>query len=130
MQATPHPPTRGLLHQRRPHLRAPRTLLTRPRASCRPTARPLPSSGWLPGLDGLELTRRLRADGNELPILMLTARDQVSDRVAGLEAGADDYLVKPFALEELVARVRALLRRLGSDDEPTILAFADLELNT
>jgi two-component system response regulator MprA len=84
----------------------------------------------MPRLDGLELTRRLRTDGNKLPILMLTARDQVSDRVAGLEAGADDYLVKPFALEELVARVRALLRRLGSDDEPTTLSFADLELNT
>ena len=82
----------------------------------------------MPRLDGLELTRRLRADGNQLPILMLTARDQVADRVAGLEAGADDYLVKPFALEELVARVRALLRRLGTDDEPTTLAFADLEL--
>ena len=84
----------------------------------------------MPRLDGLELTRRLRADGNQLPILMLTARDQVADRVAGLEAGADDYLVKPFALEELVARVRALLRRLGTDDEPTTLSFADLELNT
>ncbi len=84
----------------------------------------------MPRLDGLELTRRLRADGSELPILMLTARDQVADRVAGLEAGADDYLVKPFALEELVARVRALLRRLGSDDEPAILEFADLTLNT
>jgi two-component system, OmpR family, response regulator MprA len=84
----------------------------------------------MPRLDGLELTRRLRADGSELPILMLTARDQVADRVAGLEAGADDYLVKPFALEELVARVRALLRRLGTDDEPTTLSFADLELNT
>ena len=70
----------------------------------------------MPRLDGLELTRRLRADGSELPILMLTARDQVADRVAGLEAGADDYLVKPFALEELVARVRALLRRLGADE--------------
>jgi two-component system response regulator MprA len=84
----------------------------------------------MPRLDGLDLTRRLRADGNELPILMLTARDEISDRVAGLEAGADDYLVKPFALEELVARIRALLRRLGSDDEPTTLSFADLELNT
>jgi two-component system response regulator MprA len=84
----------------------------------------------MPRLDGLELTRRLRADGSELPILMLTARDQVADRVAGLEAGADDYLVKPFALEELVARVRALLRRLGTDDEPTTLSFGDLELNT
>ena len=84
----------------------------------------------MPRLDGLEMTRRLRADGSELPILMLTARDQVADRVAGLEAGADDYLVKPFALEELVARVRALLRRLGADETATTLAFADLELNT
>jgi two-component system response regulator MprA len=84
----------------------------------------------MPRLDGLEMTRRLRADGNQLPILMLTARDQVADRVAGLEAGADDYLVKPFALEELIARVRALLRRLGSDETATTLAFADLELDT
>ncbi|HVA52402.1 MAG TPA: response regulator transcription factor, partial [Acidimicrobiales bacterium] len=84
----------------------------------------------MPRLDGLEMTRRLRADGSELPILMLTARDQVADRVAGLEAGADDYLVKPFALEELVARVRALLRRLGADETATTLSFADLELNT
>ena len=61
---------------------------------------------------------------------MLTARDQVSDRVAGLEAGADDYLVKPFALEELVARVRALLRRLAPDETATTLKFADLELDT
>jgi len=84
----------------------------------------------MPRLDGLEVTRRLRSDGSRLPILMLTARDEVADRVAGLEAGADDYLVKPFALEELVARVRALLRRLGTDDEPTTLSFGDLELNT
>jgi two-component system response regulator MprA len=84
----------------------------------------------MPRLDGLEMTRRLRADGNTVPILMLTARDQVSDKVAGLEAGADDYLVKPFALEELIARVRALLRRLGSEEVPTTLSFADLELNT
>jgi two-component system response regulator MprA len=84
----------------------------------------------MPRLDGLEMTRRLRADGNEVPILMLTARDQVADRVAGLEAGADDYLVKPFALEELIARVRALLRRLGSDETATTLTFADLELDT
>lgn len=84
----------------------------------------------MPGLDGLEVTRRLRADGNQLPILMLTARDQVSDRVAGLEAGADDYLVKPFALEELVARVRALLRRLGADETADVLQFADLTLDT
>jgi two-component system response regulator MprA len=84
----------------------------------------------MPRLDGLEVTRRLRADGSQLPILMLTARDQVADRVAGLEAGADDYLVKPFALEELVARVRALLRRQGSDETAARLTFADLELDT
>src|SRR6202035_465737 len=84
----------------------------------------------MPRLDGLELTRKLRSDGSELPILMLTARDQVADRVEGLEAGADDYLVKPFALEELVARVRALLRRLGPDDAATKLSFADVELDT
>jgi two-component system response regulator MprA len=84
----------------------------------------------MPRLDGLELTRRVRADGSQLPILMLTARDQVADRVSGLEAGADDYLVKPFALEELVARVRALLRRLGADETATTLSFADLELDT
>jgi len=84
----------------------------------------------MPRLDGLEMTRRLRADGNSVPILMLTARDEVSDRVAGLEAGADDYLVKPFALEELVARVRALLRRLGADEAASTLTFDDLELNT
>ena len=84
----------------------------------------------MPNVDGLELTRRLRTDGNRLPILMLTARDQISDRVSGLEAGADDYLVKPFALEELVARVRALLRRLGADEAATTLRFADVELDT
>src|SRR5262245_8622705 len=84
----------------------------------------------MPRLDGLELTRRLRSDRSELPILMLTARDQVADRVEGLEAGADDYLVKPFALEELVARVRALLRRAGPDDTAAKLRFADVELDT
>jgi two-component system response regulator MprA len=84
----------------------------------------------MPRVDGLELTRRLRSDGHELPILMLTARDQIADRVEGLEAGADDYLVKPFALEELVARVRALLRRLGPEDAAAVLHFADLELDT
>ena len=84
----------------------------------------------MPLVDGLEVTRTLRAQGSQLPILMLTARDQVSDRVEGLEAGADDYLVKPFALEELVARVRALLRRLGVDEAATVLRFADLELDT
>ncbi len=81
----------------------------------------------MPGGDGLEVCERLRAHGNEIPVLMLTARDAIRDRVAGLEAGADDYLVKPFANEELVARVRALLRRAGAGTE--MLAFADLELD-
>jgi two-component system response regulator MprA len=81
----------------------------------------------MPGVDGLEVARRLRSAGNRTPILMLTARDQIEDRVAGLDAGADDYVVKPFALEELFARVRALLRRVSADDEST-LRFADLEL--
>src|ERR671927_428287 len=81
----------------------------------------------LPGIDGLEVCRRLRA-GGDVPVLMLTARDEVADRVAGLDAGADDYLVKPFAVDELLARVRALLRRRGpsATDE---LRFADLTLN-
>ena len=81
----------------------------------------------LPGLDGLEVCRRLRG-GGDVPVLMLTARDEVADRVAGLDAGADDYLVKPFAVDELLARVRALLRRRapGTTDE---LRFADLTLN-
>jgi two-component system, OmpR family, response regulator MprA len=82
----------------------------------------------MPNLDGLETCRRLRADGNALPVLMLTARDEVSDRVAGLDAGADDYVVKPFALEELLARLRALLRRAAPDGGET-LRFADLELD-
>jgi two-component system response regulator MprA len=82
----------------------------------------------MPRLDGLETCRRLRAEGNALPVLMLTARDEVADRVAGLEAGADDYVVKPFALEELLARLRALLRRLGPQ-EGEALRFADLELD-
>ena len=82
----------------------------------------------MPGVDGLEVCRRLRAKGNAVPVLMLTARSEVQDRVAGLDAGADDYLPKPFALEELLARLRALLRRAapGADE---ILRFADLELN-
>jgi two-component system response regulator MprA len=82
----------------------------------------------MPNLDGLETCRRLRADGNALPVLMLTARDEVSDRVAGLDAGADDYVVKPFALEELLARLRALLRRAAPDGTEA-LRFADLELD-
>jgi two-component system, OmpR family, response regulator MprA len=84
----------------------------------------------MPRLDGLEVCRRLRAAGDSTPILVLTARAAVSDRVAGLDAGADDYLVKPFALEELLARLRALLRRAGpGDGEDEILRFADLSLD-
>jgi Response regulators consisting of a CheY-like receiver domain and a winged-helix DNA-binding domain len=81
----------------------------------------------LPGLDGLEVCRRLRAGGS-VPILMLTAKDSVADRVKGLDSGADDYVVKPFAFEELIARVRALLRRSHTSEE-TVLRFADLTLN-
>jgi two-component system response regulator MprA len=81
-----------------------------------------------PGLDGLEVCRRLRAAG-DVPILMLTAKDSVADRVQGLDAGADDYLVKPFALNELLARVRALIRR-SRTDEPEILSFETLRLDT
>ncbi|MDA8033861.1 MAG: response regulator transcription factor [Actinomycetota bacterium] len=82
----------------------------------------------MPGVDGLEVCRRLRAAGDRTPVLMLTARDGVDDRVAGLDAGADDYLVKPFALEELLARIRALLRRAGPEDAGTVLRFGDLTL--
>jgi two-component system response regulator MprA len=83
----------------------------------------------MPGVDGLEVCRSLRARGDRTPILMLTARDAVADRVEGLEAGADDYLVKPFALEELLARVRALLRRSGEPRRHGALSFADLHLD-
>ncbi|WUH93866.1 response regulator transcription factor [Streptomyces sp. NBC_00433] len=82
----------------------------------------------MPEPNGLEVCRALRARGDRTPILMLTARDLVADRVAGLDAGADDYLAKPFALEELRARIRALLRRSGADQE--VLRFADLEMDT
>src|SRR5438874_11883201 len=82
----------------------------------------------MPGLDGLDVTRRLRREGNRIPVLLLTARDAVGDRVAGLDAGADDYLTKPFALEELLARLRALLRRTA-DGSGESLRFADLELD-
>jgi two-component system response regulator MprA len=85
----------------------------------------------MPGIDGLEVCRRLRDAGDRTPVLMLTARDAVDDRVAGLDAGADDYLVKPFALKELKARLRALLRRAdgaGADDG-SVLRFADLTLD-
>ncbi|NEQ18612.1 MAG: response regulator transcription factor [Microcoleus sp. SIO2G3] len=82
----------------------------------------------LPGLTGLEVCRRLRATGNKVPVILLTARDEVSDRVAGLDAGADDYLVKPFSIEELLARVRAHLRRTQEVDLD-VLQFEDLSLN-
>jgi two-component system, OmpR family, response regulator MprA len=83
----------------------------------------------MPGLDGLEVCRRMRDTGDRTPVLMLTARDGVEDRVAGLDAGADDYLPKPFALEELLARLRALLRRSGWAGERRVLRFDDLELD-
>jgi two-component system, OmpR family, response regulator MprA len=82
----------------------------------------------MPGLDGIEVTKRLR-QGGDVPVLLLTAKGTVSDKIAGLDAGADDYLVKPFALDELLARVRALLRRRQPQDA-TILQFGDLIVNT
>jgi two-component system response regulator MprA len=82
----------------------------------------------MPGVDGLEVCRRLRSEGSRLPVLMLTARVEVEDRVEGLDAGADDYLTKPFALDELKARLRALLRRTTNGTGET-LRFADLELD-
>ncbi len=82
----------------------------------------------LPGLTGLEVCRRLRTTGDQTPVILLTAKDEVSDRVAGLDAGADDYVVKPFSIEELLARVRAHLRRTQPDD-PDVLTFEDLTLN-
>jgi heavy metal response regulator len=82
----------------------------------------------LPQLDGFDLCRRLRAGGRNMPVLMLTARDAVDDRVAGLDSGADDYLVKPFAFRELLARVRALLRRDAQSRDP-VLRVGDLELD-
>ena len=82
----------------------------------------------LPGLSGLEVCRRLRSTGDKVPIILLTAKDEVSDRVAGLDAGADDYVVKPFSIEELLARVRAHLRRMQETD-PETLHFEDLSLN-
>src|SRR6476661_5018671 len=82
----------------------------------------------MPGIDGLEVCRRLRDAGDRTPVLMLTARDAVDDRVAGLDAGADDYVIKPFALRELLARLRALMRRGGESPGET-LSFADLRLD-
>jgi two-component system response regulator MprA len=85
----------------------------------------------MPGVDGLEVCRRVRASGNAVPVLMLTARAEIDSRVAGLDAGADDYLPKPFALAELLARLRALLRRVGAEaQDGDALRFADLELDS
>jgi DNA-binding response OmpR family regulator len=84
---------------------------------------------WMmPGMTGIEICRRLRATGNKAPVILLTAKEDVSDRVAGLDAGADDYVIKPFKIEELLARVRAHLRRTH-EDNPDFLQFADLSLN-
>jgi two-component system response regulator MprA len=83
----------------------------------------------MPRLDGLEVARRMRRAGDRTPILMLTARDAIDDRVVGLDVGADDYLVKPFALKELQARLRALLRRAGDGSDGAMLRFADLVLD-
>ena len=83
----------------------------------------------MPEVDGIAACRRLRAEGNRVPVLMLTARAGIGDRVDGLDAGADDYLVKPFALEELLARIRALLRRGGHEPTDQPLRFADVELD-
>ncbi len=83
----------------------------------------------LPGIDGLEVCRRLRA-GGDVPILMLTAKDGVSDRVLGLDMGADDYMTKPFVLDEVLARIRALLRRSQPTSRPKVMRFADLSLDT
>ena len=83
----------------------------------------------LPDLDGLEVCRRLRGEGNRIPVLMLTARDAIEDRIDGLDAGADDYLVKPFDVGELKARLRALLRRSGGEEAPAALSFDELRLD-
>jgi two-component system response regulator MprA len=83
----------------------------------------------MPRVDGFEVCRRMRAAGDRTPVLVLTARDGVSDRVKGLDAGADDYLVKPFALDELLARLRALLRRSGASAPGQVLRFSDMTLD-
>lgn len=83
----------------------------------------------LPGMSGVDICKRLRQTGNNVPIILLTAKDDIGDRVAGLDAGADDYIVKPFNLEELLARVRANLRR-NQQDDPDLLEFLDLTLNS
>ena len=83
----------------------------------------------MPDIDGLEVCRRLRESGNRVPVLMLTARDAIEDRIDGLDAGADDYLLKPFDLGELKARLRALMRRAGGGADPDALSFAELGLD-
>jgi two-component system response regulator MprA len=99
-------------------------------ASSRPAA--VIMDVMMPRLDGLQTTRELRAAGNDVPILVLTAKDAVDDRVDGLDAGADDYMVKPFSLEELLARLRALTRRIRQDTKALspVLEFADLRVDT
>ena len=82
----------------------------------------------LPGITGIEVCRRLRSTGDKVPVIMMTAKDEISDRVAGLDAGADDYVVKPFSIEELLARIRAHLRR-NHEEDPDLLTFEDLTLN-
>jgi two-component system response regulator MprA len=84
----------------------------------------------MPRIDGVQMCRRMRGTGDRTPVLMLTARDAIGDRVTGLDAGADDYLVKPFALDELLARLRALLRRTSLEPAGAPLRFADLVLDT
>jgi len=84
----------------------------------------------MPHIDGLEVCRRMRDGGDRTPVLMLTARHEVGDRVAGLEAGADDYLPKPFSIDELMARLKALMRRSGWSRDDLVLRFEDLELDT
>ncbi len=84
---------------------------------------------WMmPGLSGVEICRRLRATGSKVPIILVTAKDEISDRVAGLDAGADDYVIKPFSIEEMLARIRSNLRRTKAEDSDT-LQFEDLSLN-
>jgi DNA-binding response OmpR family regulator len=85
---------------------------------------------WMmPGMTGVEVCRRLRSTGSKVPVIFLTARDEISDRVAGLDAGADDYVVKPFSIEELLARVRSHLRRTQIEADLDLLEFVDLTLN-
>ena len=83
----------------------------------------------MPGIDGFEVLRRLRADGSQIPVMFLTARDGVDDRVRGLTGGGDNYMIKPFAIAELVARVRVILRRVGLADKDRVLRVSDLELD-